>query len=520
MVFTNEPVFLRSDVRIEPLVDSFPAELLDVAPVQASLRLAGRWVPMLESYLRDPGPHGGMPAVRSTLPSTMEVGALLDSVKRDRADMLAFAAAVNDADHILGRRAGAPLAFLYDDLPPSLDGLVEISTDQAGRAQLRFVEPAAYDSPIYDVERQSIRLVRDGTARRPGVRSIPRPDTPDALDLAVPFAHPGLDALARARNTPTTVAQLCAALGLNGTEPGRLGRFLTSTPTAGTDRHIGHGGRARYLGHACLMLQSPQATVLVDPSVGSGRRRGGCGLEDLPDRVDFVLLTRAHRDHTVLETLLQLRSRIGTVVVPRSSRGNRWDPSIGLCLRALGFAVLELDDFDELPIPGGRVMATPFLAEGSGSDIRAKSTYVIQLSGASVFVGGDAGCPRPAVYRQIRRRVGPIHMAFLGTHCGAADLDGADLDGADLDRADSDRADSDRADSNRADSDRAGWQPDGIAERYREIIRSLDADEAYVLGSDAWHDPGLRGNVEQLLDWCGEHGITAEQLAPGRTWRW
>ncbi len=486
MGFRDESLFLRSDVRIEPLVDRFPAELLDVAPVQASLRLAGRWVPALESYLQDPGPHNGFTNEAGAAPSSMEVGALLDGIKRDRADMLAFAAAVSEADHLLQRHAGDPLTALYPRLPSTLDGLVELARDQYGHPLLRFIEPVVYDSPVYDVARQSVRLVPDGAVHRAGARHTPRLTAPDALDLAVPFSHPGLDALARARNTATTAGQLCAALGLNGTEPARLGRLLTSTPAAAEDRDIRHGGRARYLGHACLMLQTAQTTIIIDPSVGTGRSRGGPGLDDLPDRIDLALLTHAHRDHTVLETLLQLRPRIGTVVVPRSSRGNRYDPSIGLCLRALGFAVVELDDFDELPIPSGRVVATPLLDEGSASDVRTKSTYAIQIAGASVFVGGDAGYARPAAYRHIRRRLGAIHMAFFGMHC-----------------------------DKRADG------PQEIdAERSTEVIRALDADEAYVFGTDAQCDPRLRTHVEHFLDWCRGHGITAEQLVSGRTWRW
>src|SRR4051794_15381389 len=149
MGFSDEPVFLGSGVRFEPLVDRFPAEVLDVAPVPASLRLAGRWAPMLESALQDPAPPGADP-------SGMEVGALLDAIKRDRADMLAFAAAVSDADHLLRRHADDGPAARPAGLPSMLDGLAELARDDAGRPLLRFVEPVVYDSPVYDVGRQSV----------------------------------------------------------------------------------------------------------------------------------------------------------------------------------------------------------------------------------------------------------------------------------------------------------------------------------------------------------------------------
>ena len=76
----------------------------------------------------------------------------------------------------------------------------------------------------------------------------------------------------------------------------------------------------------------------------------------------------------MLETLLQLRGRVGAVVVPRSSRGNLCDPSLALCLKRAGLPVMEVNDFGEVEFPGGKVVATPFLGEHADLDIRAKST--------------------------------------------------------------------------------------------------------------------------------------------------
>lgn len=58
---------------------------------------------------------------------------------------------------------------------------------------------------------------------------------------------------------------------------------------------------------------------------------------DLPDYIDHVLITHGHQDHLVLESLLRLRTRIGTVVVPRSDAGSLQDPSLRLALEAAGF---------------------------------------------------------------------------------------------------------------------------------------------------------------------------------------
>jgi hypothetical protein len=82
------------------------------------------------------------------------------------------------------------------------------------------------------------------------------------------------------------------------------------------------GGRIRYFGHACLALQTVHAAIVTDPFISADSAAPGrFTYRDLPDYIDLVLITHGHQDHMVLETLLQLRGRVGAVVVPRSSRG-------------------------------------------------------------------------------------------------------------------------------------------------------------------------------------------------------
>ncbi len=297
--------------------------------------------------------------------------------------MLEFAAAVAEAEDIVRQSAtGFDLTPLYPKLPPALSGLVEIAYDTSNQPAVRFIEPLVYESSAYTEDRQSVQLSLETGIERPFILSTPRLSSPDVLDLRIPFRHPGLEELFRSRVHGTDAQQLRETLELDDGQAAALSRLLAGQPDLAADRHIDSGGRIRYFGHACLVMQTPEAAIITDPWVSAdASATDRFTYRDLPDYIDLVLITHGHQDHIVLETLLALRGRVGAVVVPRSSRGNLADPSLALYLSHLGLPVIEVDDFSEVEFPGGKVTATPFLGEHADLDIRAKSTYCVRLAG-------------------------------------------------------------------------------------------------------------------------------------------
>jgi len=522
--------FLRPDVIVEPLVDGFYAWLHTVAPVQAAMNLAFVQVPLLESYLQSPQVHINAcnnPALRGgffvnvAAARAGEIRDLLASIKRDRAVMLRFAAAIAEAEEIVRQGAtGFDLTPLYPKLPAELSGLVELAYDTSNQASVRYIEPLVYESSAYTEDRQSVQLSLETGTERPFILSTPRLSSQEVLDLRIPFRHPGLEELFRSRVHGTTLPKLREMLELDDVQTAGLGRLLASVSDLAGDRHIEGGGRIRYFGHACLVMQTPEAAIITDPWVSSdASATDRFTYRDLPDHIDLALITHGHQDHIVLETLLALRGRLGAVVVPRSSRGSLADPSLALYLSHLGLPVIEVDDFSEVEFPGGKVTATPFLGEHADLDIRAKSTYCLRLAGRTMFVGADSSGIDPGLYRYMRDHVGAVDVAFLGMECAGAPLTW-------LYQALFTQPVTKKMSDSRTLSG-------SNAAQAAAIVTELGASEAYVyaMGEETWlvghvmattynEDSYQLKQVEEFMTWCADHGIKADHLYGQHEWRW
>jgi L-ascorbate metabolism protein UlaG (beta-lactamase superfamily) len=201
--------------------------------------------------------------------------------------------------------------------------------------------------------------------------------------------------------------------------------FFTTEVPRRAERYSGDEVRIRYFGHACLVVETKDVSIMIDPVI-SYENPAGIGrytYTDVPERIDYVLITHNHQDHCMFETLLQLRHRIGTIVVPKSSGGVLADPALKLILKSIGFSrVTEIDELESIEVEGGAVTGLPFFGEHADLNIRTKMAHLITLKGKSILCAADSNNIEPRLYQHLHDLVGDVDVVFLGMECDGGPL--------------------------------------------------------------------------------------------------
>ena len=170
-----------------------------------------------------------------------------------------------------------------------------------------------------------------------------------------------------------------------------------------------------------LKLRDGRSSSILS-SVRSRGSHDRFGIEHLPAKIDYVLITHGHQDHLIPEVLLRLRDRIGVIIVPKSF-GDLVDPSLRLVVNELGFDdVRELDAFDCIIDGHLMLMAAPFFGEHGDLAVAAKATYLVKGRGGQAFFAADTRNIRSHAYDLVAREHGPTDVLFVGMECDGAPL--------------------------------------------------------------------------------------------------
>lgn len=431
----NVPVYFRRDIQVEPLVDSWYAWPHLIPPATYARNLTERHARIMQSYIASPQIHAnavknpkllGGPFIDYSGCRSEEIKQLLKLTMSNRADLVRLSTALSDLDRMLETKAtGHSLHDLYASVPTELQGYVELVYDRNNHPSYRLIEPLLYRSKYYNTQSQTIALSVTKGDDRPFILSTPRLPEPNVLHLKLPFAHGDIDYLFALKHRLQPFGQIRERFAVPSENETVFRSFFTEVEPKTYSPYDGVGIRWRYFGHACILLETQRLTVMFDPvlSYTYDSRISRYTYDDLPDRIDFVIITHNHQDHVLIETLLQLRQAIDCIIVPRCGAGPLQDPSLKLTLEAVGFKnVIELDEMQTLKIEGGSITGLPFMGEHADLNIRSKLTYLLDVNGQKLMFAADSCNIEPLVYRHIQREVGAVRALFVGMECDGAPL--------------------------------------------------------------------------------------------------
>lgn len=425
---------LADSVVVEPLVNQWSAWSHLISPVTASLHLLNYQIETMVSYLDNPESHVSMyqnpelfggPFIDIPPDRASEVAQLLADTRRRQSENIKFALSFEEFQQwLIAQAKGESLEFYYEKIPDALRGYVELIYDYFNRPGIRFLESLLYRSNLYDRGLQSLRLLSvHSDHSRTFFMSTPRLPQDDQIDWRVPFNDRRADDLFGLDVNPQPLERIREILSLSESDDRRLLPLISQDPLSFSDRWDERKIRVRYFGHACLLIEWNGVSILTDPYIGVLPVSGGMerlSIRDLPEKINYILITHNHADHLAIEWLLRLRHRTDYLVVPRSFGILIGDISLKLMGQELGFErVIEMESMDEIPLPDGAIIAVPFLGE-HGDLAHGKTGFVVRCGNQQMLFAADSDYLDGRLYEHVCKSIGPIETVFLGMECVGA----------------------------------------------------------------------------------------------------
>ena len=429
--------YLKPNIKAEPLIWQWYAWAYLIPPLPAACNIVERHLKIMQSYVQNPQIHAqaakdpkllGGPFIDLEGKKVDQVKELINQTKTDCKKIILLNDSFKELDRTLQIEGqGDALEPLYNRIPVPLKGLIELVYDLNNQPSIRLIEPLIYKN-YYSDQHQKIALSEMTSDFRKFVLSTPRLNQEDEVYLDIAFSDSKLDTFFRMKEEPQSLTKIQEIFEVPQSKKCLFQSFFTTTPPRIPDdrNYYGEGVRLRYFGHACVLVQTKSVSILFDPVVSYPVQENGAPrytFADLPDCIDYVIITHNHQDHLMFETLLQLRYKIRHIVFPSNQGGALGDPSIKLILKHTGFSsLIELREMETIPIEDGEIIALPFLGEHSDLNIQSKLSYSIHLKGKKFLFAADSNNLDPTLYEHIFDYIGSIDILFLGMECDGAPL--------------------------------------------------------------------------------------------------
>lgn len=429
--------YLKSTTKAEPLIWQWYAWPYLIPPLTAACNIVERHLKIMQSYIQNPQIHAqaiidpnllGGPFIDLDGQQVEAIKELVSQTQQNCIQFIELNKALKDFDKALQTEAkGDSLDTNYNRIPLPLKGLIELVYDLNSHPSIRLIEPLIYKK-YYSMHHQQIALSDTIADFRKFVLSTPRVYQDNEVYINIPFSDPKLDKLFIMKEKPGSILEIQSLLQIPEPKHSLFqSLFTTIKPNITDDRNYrGEGIRLRYFGHACILIQTKSVSILFDPVLSyplQATEVPRYTLLDLPDHIDYVVITHNHQDHLMFETLLQLRHKIGSLVFPSNHNGALEDPSIKLILKHTGFSsLIELKEMETIALEDGEILALPFLGEHSDLNIQSKLSYSVNLRSKKFLFAADSNNLEPILYDHIFDYLGAIDMLFLGMECDGAPL--------------------------------------------------------------------------------------------------
>ncbi|GAA4214773.1 MBL fold metallo-hydrolase [Pedobacter jeongneungensis] len=516
--------FLKPNVIIEPLIERWYAWSHLISPATAAMNVVGRHIKIMKSYIQSSEIHEqavlnpkmkGGPFMDYKNSRVADVKNLLDQTMIRQSDLIQLSEAILELDNMLKNNAkGYSLEGLYEKVPNLLKGYVELSYDLNNNASYRLYESLLYSSNFYKKGSQSIALWLTKNDERPFCLSTARLDERDVLQINIPFDHSGIDAISRMKREGGEIGDIANMLGIKENEIEIFESFFTQSEHPKYQKYEGSKVRMRYFGHACILIETKDVSILVDPLISYyGYESNVVHFSDIdiPDVIDYILITHNHQDHVLFETLLPLRHKTKNIIVPSTTSGALQDPNLKLVFQNIGFDnVFEINEMEKMQFENCSITGIPFTGEHSDLNVKAKTCFKIAINDFSFLFVADSRVVEPKLYERIHSVIGDIDVIFLGMECDGAPLSW--LYGPLL------------SENLARDKDQSRRLSGSDFEKGMSLVDIFNPSEVYVyaMGQEPWlefissikytdeSNPIVQSN--KLVDECNKRGITSERL--------
>lgn len=438
---TTQKLYLRQNIQVEPLVNFWYAWPYLISPVTTAMMIANSQNRIMESYIQAPELHEealkkpeflGGPFIDFEVRQVDAIKKLMHSTNTKCSNLLELVASIKDLNNLLKKADGYTLEPLYLEIPDLLKGYVELVYDLNNIPTFRLIEGLFYESDFYIDHCQSVLLTIIEQDYRSFVFSTPRLPQKNQILINLSFNSLFYDKLFEMKNTSQTKDYIIGLLDIlpNKDEINEelFLSFFTeySQSTQRLTTNLAEDNVSiYYFGHACLLIESKNCTILIDPIISYKYENGieRYTYSDLPDKIDYLLITHAHIDHVLIEHLLQLRYKVKTVVVPKSGVGVLQDPSLKLFFKNIGYNnVVEIDDLETIEVAGGSITGIPFFGEHGDLNIQTKKAYIITQNCKTILCAADSNNIEPKVYTHVQKKFDNIDVIFIGMECDGAPL--------------------------------------------------------------------------------------------------